>query len=122
MEREQSIKFLHDMLRALGTLKATELLFATGRPMSMMMKGHDKHTALSEKILEREVIRDLARLIMPREQALQFDATSACEFAYSPAGIGNFQASAAEHEGNMTLLLRVVTVAPTTDSRGMLAG
>ena len=122
MERERSTKFIHDLLRALGAMKATELLLAAGRPPSMMMKGHDKHTPVSEQGLSREIARELARSIMPREPAAQFDATGACEFAFSPAGLGNFQASVTDQDGNVSVVLRVVTVAPTTDSRGMLAG
>ena len=122
MRPGDALKFVHDLLRALGAMKATELLLAAGRPPSMKMKGHDKHKPISEQALSPVHVRELVRAIMSEEQAAQFEATGTCEFAFSPAGIGNFQAIASEKQGDVSLVLRVVTAAPTKDSKGMLVG
>jgi twitching motility protein PilU len=122
MEPTQASKFIHDLLRALGARKATELLLAAGRAPSMKMKGHDKHTPIAEQALSPVHIRGLTRAIMSEEQAAQFAATGTCEFAFSPAGLGNFQAIASEKQGDVSLVLRVLAAAPTKDSKGMLAG
>jgi Tfp pilus assembly ATPase PilU len=124
MKPEHALKFVNDLLRALIALKSQELVLAAGRPPSMLKKqsGGDVLTPVSEQELSPVHVRELTRAVMSEEQASQLKATGTCEFAYSAAALGNFQARAIAQLNNESLVLRVATAVPTKDSKGMLAG
>ena len=52
---------------------------------------------------------DLARSIMNAKQAAEFEEKKECNFAINPAGIGRFRVNAFVQQGNVGIVLRVIT-------------
>jgi Tfp pilus assembly ATPase PilU len=122
MQSNPTANYVHDILRGLVHMKATEVHFVAGQSVSMKMKGHDKLTPMAKGKLTSEQVYDLAQSIMTDEQGTQLEATGDCEFEYIATGIGHFRAHAIAQHDRVSLELRAATAVPTTDSRGMLAG
>ena len=71
MEREQSLKFMHDLLRALIARKGSDLFITAGFPPAMKVDG--KVTPVSQQSLSPLHTQELARSIMTDKQAAEFD-------------------------------------------------
>ncbi len=84
MEREQSLKFMHDLLRALVARRGSDLFITAGFPPAMKVDG--KVTPVSQQSLSPIHTQELARSIMTDKQAAEFEATNECNFAISPVG------------------------------------
>src|SRR6187401_3603619 len=107
MEREQSLKFMHDLLRALLARKGSDLFITAGFPPAMKVDG--KLTPVSQQSLSPVHSQELARSIMTDKQAAEFEATNECNFAISPGGIGRFRVNAFVQQGRVGLVLRTIT-------------
>src|ERR1700674_2581214 len=107
MEREQSLKFMHDLLRALIARKGSDLFITAGFPPAMKVDG--KVTPVSQSSLSPMHTQELARSIMTDKQAAEFEATNECNFAISPSGIGRFRVNAFVQQGRTGLVLRTIT-------------
>src|SRR5512143_1918371 len=107
MEREQSLKFMHDLLRALVARKGSDLFITAGFPPAMKVDG--KVTPVSQSSLSPIHTQELARSIMTDKQAAEFEATNECNFAISPTGIGRFRVNAFVQQGRVGLVLRTIT-------------
>ena len=115
MEREQSLKFMHDLLRALVARKGSDLFIIAGFPPAMKVDG--KVTPVSQQSLSPIHTQELARSIMTDKQAAEFEATNECNFAISPSGIGRFRVNAFVGQGNVGLVMRTIPAAiPTIDA------
>jgi twitching motility protein PilU len=120
MEREQSLKFMHDLLRALLARKGSDLFITAGFPPAMKVDG--KVTPVSQQSLSPIHTQELARSIMTDKQAAEFEATNECNFAISPSGIGRFRVNAFVQQGRSGLVLRTITTAiPKFDELGLPA-
>ena len=118
MEREQSLKFMHDLLRALIARKGSDLFITAGFPPAMKVDG--KVTPVSQQSLSPVHTQELARSIMTDKQAAEFEATNECNFAISPSGIGRFRVNAFVQQGRVGLVLRTITTAiPKFDELGL---
>src|SRR5512147_1426459 len=107
MEREQATKFIYDLLRALIAKKGSDLFITAGFPPAMKIDG--KMTPVSQTPLNSQHTGMLARSIMNDKQAAEFESTKECNFAISPAGIGRFRVNAFLQQGNVGVVLRVIT-------------
>jgi len=107
MEREQATKFMYDLLRLLIQKKGSDLFITVGFPPAMKIDG--KMTPVSNQPLTAQHTADLSRSIMNDKQAAQFEATKECNFAIAPGGIGRFRVNAFVQQGNVGLVLRVIT-------------
>ena len=107
MEREQALKFMHDLLRALVARKGSDLFITAGFPPAMKIDG--KVSPVSQQSLSPVHTQELARAIMNDKQAAEFEATNECNFAISPAGIGRFRVNAFVQQGRVGLVLRTIT-------------
>jgi twitching motility protein PilU len=107
MEREQATKFMYDLLRALVAKKGSDLLITTGYPPAMKIDG--KMTPVSQQGLSPQHTSMLARSIMNDKQAAEFESKKECNFAISPAGIGRFRINTFVQQGNVGMVLRVIT-------------
>src|SRR6188768_391877 len=107
MEREQSLKFMHDLLRALIARKGSDLFITAGFPPAMKVDG--KVTPVSQQSLSPIHTQELARSIMTDKQAAEFEATNECNFAISPSGIGRFRVNAFVQQSRVGLVLRTIT-------------
>ena len=118
MEREQSLKFMHDLLRALIARKGSDLFITAGFPPAMKVDG--KVTPVSQQSLSPVHSQELARSIMTDKQAAEFEATNECNFAISPSGIGRFRVNAFVQQGRVGLVLRTITTnIPKFDELGL---
>ena len=118
MEREQSLKFMHDLLRALVARKGSDLFITAGFPPAMKVDG--KVTPVSQSSLSPVHTQELARSIMTDKQAAEFEATNECNFAISPSGIGRFRVNAFVQQGRVGLVLRTITTTiPKFDDLGL---
>ncbi len=107
MERDQAIKFVHELLRVMISKKASDLFITAGFPPAFKLDG--KVVPVSNQTLTPTHTADLARSIMNDRQAAEFEATRECNFAISPPGIGRFRVNAFMQQGRVGLVLRVIT-------------
>ena len=109
MEREQAVKFIYDLLRALLTKKGSDLFITAGFPPAM--KIDSKMTPVSQTALTGQHTSMLVRAIMNDKQAAEFEAKKECNFAINPAGIGRFRINCFIQQGQVGMVMRVITVA-----------
>ena len=109
MERDQAVKFMHDLLRAMVSKKASDLFITAGFPPAIKLDG--KMTPVANQPLTPQHTSELARPMMNDKQAQEFEATKECNFAISPGGIGRFRVNAFVQQARIGLVLRTITTA-----------
>jgi twitching motility protein PilU len=109
MEREQALKFVHELLRAMVAKKGSDLFITAGFPPAIKIDG--KITPVSQSSLSPVHTSEIARSIMTEKQTAEFEATKECNFAIAPAGIGRFRVNAFVQQGRIGLVLRTITTA-----------
>jgi len=107
MEREQATKFMYDLLRALLAKRGSDLFITANFPPAMKIDG--RMTPVSQQLLSGQHTAMLARSIMNDRQAATFEATKECNFAINPAGIGRFRVNCFMQQGQVGVVLRVIT-------------
>lgn len=106
MERDQALKFMHDLLRLMLQKNGSDLFISAGFPPAIKVDG--RIVPQSNQVLTAAHTSDLARAIMNDRQSAEFEATKECNFAISPAGIGRFRANAYIQQGKVALVLRTI--------------
>ena len=86
MDRDQGVKFMQDLLRAMVTKKASDLFITAGFPPAIKIDG--KMTPVANQMLTPQHTADLVASMMNDKQAAEFEATKECNFAINPGGIG----------------------------------
>ncbi len=109
MERDQSVQFMHNLLRAMLSKKASDLFITAGFPPAFKVDG--KMTPVSNQTLTPQMTGELARAMMNDKQAAEFEATKECNFAVSPAGIGRFRCNAFVQLTRVGMVMRTITTA-----------
>ncbi|MFN9155815.1 MAG: PilT/PilU family type 4a pilus ATPase [bacterium] len=118
MERDQAIRFVHELLRVMVGKKASDLFITAGFPPALKLDG--KVVPVSNQTLTPTHTADLARSIMNDRQASEFESTHECNFAISPSGIGRFRVNAFMQQGRVGLVLRVITsIIPKFEELGL---
>ncbi|MGB9429616.1 MAG: PilT/PilU family type 4a pilus ATPase [Gammaproteobacteria bacterium] len=118
MEKDQAIKFIQDLLRAMVARKGSDLFITSGFPPAIKVDG--QISAATDKPLTAEQAGILVRAIMNDRQTKEFDSTKECQFAISPPGIGRFRVSAFVQQGRMGAVLRTLnTEIPDFDKLGL---
>ncbi|HUW49476.1 MAG TPA: PilT/PilU family type 4a pilus ATPase [Sulfuricella sp.] len=118
MERDQAVKFTHDLLRLMLSKKASDLFITADFPPSIKVDG--KMTPVSNQKLTAQHTKELARAVMNDKQAAEFEATKECNFAISPADIGRFRVNAFVQQGRIGMVLRTITTTiPKMDDLGL---
>ncbi|WP_079434153.1 PilT/PilU family type 4a pilus ATPase [Zoogloea sp. LCSB751] len=118
MERDQALKFMHDLLRLMLQKNGSDLFITAGFPPAIKIDG--KIVPQSNQQLTHTHTMELARVIMSDRQAQEFEATKECNFAISPAGIGRFRANAFIQQGQVGMVLRTIPQKiPTFDDLGL---
>ena len=107
MERDQAVKFIHDLLRAMIAKKASDLFITAGFPPAFKLDG--KMTPVSNQSLTPQHTQELARALMNDKQAQEFEASNECNFAINPPGIGRFRVNAFVQQARVGLVLRTIT-------------
>ena len=120
MERDQALKFMHDLLRLMTQKNGSDLFITANFPPAIKVDG--KVTPVSSQALTAGHCAELARSIMNDRQAAEFESTKECNFAISPAGIGRFRVNALIQQGRVAVVLRTINMAiPTFDELGLPA-
>jgi twitching motility protein PilU len=107
MERDQAVKFMHDLLRAMVAKKASDLFITAGFPPAIKLDG--KMTPVANQALMPQHTMELTRAMMNDKQAQEFEATKECNFAIAPGGIGRFRVNAFVQQGRIGMVLRTIT-------------
>lgn len=115
MERDQAVKFMQDLLRAMVQRGGSDLILTAGYPPAMKIDGEFR--PLMDRALTGEQSAALVRAIMNDRQNREFDATKECNFAINPQGIGRFRVSAFVQRGHQGAVLRTINPdIPTIDA------
>ena len=118
MDRDQGVKFMHDLLRAMVSKKASDLFITAGFPPAIKLDG--KMMPVANQALTPQHTADLAAAIMNDKQAAEFESTKECNFAISPGGIGRFRVSAFVQQARVGMVLRtIVSKIPSFDELGL---
>ena len=118
MERDQALKFMHDLLRLMSQKNGSDLFITAGFQPAIKIDG--KVTPVSNQTLSPPHTAELARSIMNDRQAAEFEATRECNFAISPAGIGRFRVNALMQQGRVAIVCRTINMSiPTLDELGL---
>jgi twitching motility protein PilU len=107
MERDQAMKFIYDLLRAMVAKKSSDLFITAGFPPALKIDG--RVTPVSNQTLTPQHTMELARSVMNDKQAEEFEATKECNFAVSPAGIGRFRVNAFVQQARVGMVFRTIT-------------
>ncbi|HKA40049.1 MAG TPA: PilT/PilU family type 4a pilus ATPase [Burkholderiales bacterium] len=107
MERDQAVKFMHDLLRAMVAKKASDLFITAGFPPAIKLDG--KMTPVASHPLTPQHTAELTRAMMNDKQAQGFEATKECNFAINPGGIGRFRVNAFVQQARIGMVLRTIT-------------
>jgi twitching motility protein PilU len=106
MERDQAIKFVHELLRVMISRKASDLFITAGFPPAFKVDG--KMTPVSNQSLTPTHTTELARAIMNDKQAQEFEGSKECNFAISPSASAA-SASMPLQQGRVGMVLRTIT-------------
>src|SRR5512145_3256975 len=118
MERDQALKFMHDLLRLMTQKNGSDLFITANFPPAIKVDG--KITPVSSQVLTATHTAELARAIMNDRQAAEFESTKECNFAISPSGIGRFRVNALIQQGRVAVVCRTINlIIPTLDELGL---
>lgn len=106
MERDQAIRFVHDLLKLLLSKKGSDLFLTADFPPAFKVDG--RVLPVSNHPLTPQHTSDLVRAIMNDRQAAAFESSKECNFAINPTGIGRFRVSAFVQQGKVGIVLRVI--------------
>lgn len=106
MERDQALKFMHDLLRLMLQKNGSDLFITAGFPPAIKIDG--RIVPQSNQLLQPQHTAELARAVMSDRQAAEFETHKECNFGISPAGIGRFRANAYIQQGKVGLVLRTI--------------
>jgi twitching motility protein PilU len=121
MERDQAIKFVHELLRVMISRKASDLFITAGFPPAFKVDG--KMTPVSNQTLTPTHTMELARAVMNDKQAQEFEGSKECNFAISPPGIGRFRVNAFVQQARVGIVVRTITTAiPRIEDLGLPEG
>jgi len=114
MERDEGVKFMHQLLSMMVQKKGSDLFITAGFPPAI--KIDSKMTPVTTQVLTPQHSLDLCRAVMNDKQAAEFEATKECNFAISPAGIGRFRVNAFMQQGRAGMVMRTInTTIPNFD-------
>ncbi|MBA3995762.1 MAG: type IV pili twitching motility protein PilT [Candidatus Accumulibacter sp.] len=118
MERDQALKFMHDLLRLMAQKNGSDLFITANFPPAIKIDG--KVMPVSNQALNAQHTAELARAIMNDRQAAEFESSKECNFAISPSGIGRFRVNALVQQGRVAVVCRTINMSiPTLDELGL---
>jgi len=109
MDRDQAVQFMHSLLRAMLSKKASDLFISAGFPPAFKVDG--KMTPVSSQALTPQMTAELTRAMMNDKQAQEFETTQECNFAVAPAGIGRFRVNAFVQQQRVGMVMRTINTA-----------
>jgi len=106
MQKDQSLRFVNDLLKLAKQKKASDLFITPDFPPALKIDG--KVTPQTAQPLTAVHTAEIARALMNDRQAAEFEATKECNFAINPTGIGRFRVNAYLEKGAVALVLRAI--------------
>ena len=106
MQKDQSLRFVNDLLKLAKQKKASDLFITPDFPPALKIDG--KITPQTAQPLTAIHTAEIARALMNDRQAAEFEATKECNFAINPTGIGRFRVNAYLEKGAVALVLRAI--------------
>ena len=106
MERDQAIRFIHELLRKMVQVNGSDLFLTAGFPPAIKVDGRVK--PVSDQPLTPQQSATLVRSIMNDRQTKEYDATKECNFAIAPPRIGRFRVSAFIQQGQSGAVMRTI--------------
>jgi twitching motility protein PilU len=114
MERDQAIRFIHELLRKMVEVNGSDLFLTAGFPPAIKVDGRVK--PVNDQPLTTQQSATLVRSIMNDRQTKEYDATKECNFAIAPPRIGRFRVSAFIQQGQSGAVMRTInTTIPTLE-------
>lgn len=107
MQKDQSLRFVNDLLKLAKQKKASDLFITPDFPPALKIDG--KVTPQTAQPLTAVHTAEIARSLMNDRQAAEFEATKECYFAINPTGIGRFRVNAYLEKGAVALVLRAIS-------------
>jgi twitching motility protein PilU len=118
MERDEAIKLVQQLLLLMKQRSGSDLFLTSGFPPAIKIDG--KLTPVMDKPLSAEDSALAMRAIMNDRQLKEFEATSECNFAIAPPGIGRFRVNAFVQQGRVGGVLRTInTTIPKFEELGL---
>ncbi len=118
MDREQSQKFMNDLLRLMVSKKGSDLFITAGFPPAIKVDG--RINPVSNQTLTPQHTMELARAIMNDKQAYEFESTKECNFAIAPPEIGRFRVNTFIQQGRTGVVCRTInSVIPKFEELGL---
>lgn len=118
MDRDQAIKFMHELLKLMHNKNASDLFITAGFPPAMKIDG--KVTPVSQQRLSEVHSQELTRAIMNDKQIAEFDASQECNFAIGLPGIARFRVNAFVQRNSIGMVLRTINAnIPRFDDLGL---
>jgi twitching motility protein PilU len=108
MERDEGLKFMHQLLAMMVQKKGSDLFITAGYPPAMKIDG--KMMPVTSQQLTPQHTADLCRAVMNDKQAAEFERTKECNFAINPTGIGRFRVNVFMQQARAGMILRTINV------------
>ncbi len=107
MERDNAIKYMHDLLRMLKQRGGSDLYITAGAAPAMKIHGHigpvgnQKLTPAHSQVLARSIMND--------RQAGEFEANNECNFAISLPGVSRFRVNTYVQRSSVAMVIRLIS-------------
>jgi len=88
MEKDQAVRFIHELLRGMVARKASDLFITAGFPPAFKSRRQDDAGVEPEP--DPAAHPGTGPLADERQQAQEFERTKECNFAVNPPGSGVF--------------------------------
>jgi len=118
MNHEQSLTYMHGLLRMMLEKKASDLFISADFPPSMKIDG--KMTPIAPQKLTSAHTKAFAHALMNDKQRNSFEQEKECNFAIAPEGIGRFRVNVFVQQEYVGMVLRTITTKiPNFDEMGL---
>jgi len=118
MNHEQSLAYMHNLLRMMLEKKASDLFISADFPPSMKIDG--KMTPVAPQKLTPTHTKAFAYALMNEKQRGSFEQEKECNFAIAPEGIGRFRVNVFVQQEHVGMVLRTITTKiPNFDEMGL---
>ncbi len=118
MEKDQTEKFVLDLLRLTMAKNASDLFISSGFPPAMKIDG--KITPVSNQVISSQQAREISNAMMTEKQRAEFEAGKECNFVISRSGLSRFRVNAFIQRGAVALVFRMIaTKIPDFESLGL---
>ena len=107
MDRNDAIKYIHNLLKSLHKEKGSDLYICAGAPPAMKVKG--KVLKITSPSLSSSHTLLLVRSIMSDKQAAEFEANNECNFSIALPKLARFRVSAYVQRGSTAMVVRRIT-------------